>query len=176
MNTTYAQTVASTTDALKASSNAENKLQQAGLKVREFFGSKEALRAVKKQFEADAIIPALDKKYQGYLALEIERGDKSEQAEANRKNKATARGFVASYFSKIESHAFPKAKAEPKELSDEEKQAQALLSYKQQAIAQAKRTQKLETADFNILEAVKAYEVYLRIIGVTSLDMADETE
>jgi hypothetical protein len=175
-NVTYQATVASTIDALKSTALSENRLANAGANVRAFYGTAEAFLAVRKQFEADAIIPALETKHRASLAFEIKRGDKSEQAEIMRKAKTTARGFVASYFSKIKAHAFPTAKPEAEELSEEQKQANALLSYKQQAIAQAKRTQKLENADFNILEAVKAYDVYLRVLGITNIEADLEAE
>ena len=173
---TYKATVASTIDALQSTAQSENKLANAGANVRAFYGTPEAFLAVRKQFEADAIIPALDAKHRTALAVEIKRGEKGATADLAREAKKTARGFVASYFSKIKAHAFPSAKPEAEELSEEQKEANALLSYKQQAIAQAKRTQKLESADFNILEAVKAYDVYLRVLGITNIDADLEAE
>lgn len=165
-NTNYTQVTTATIEALKASNNAENKLQQAGGLVASFYVTQEAFRAVKKQFEADAIIPALDKKYQAYLTLDIERGDKSAQAETNRKNKATARGFVASYFSKIEKHAFPsvKAEAQPREPS---------LAFVEDLIKVAKKGQKLEGASFNLVKVMAHLNSALKEIGV-SADEADE--
>ena len=167
MSTTYQQVTTSTIEALRASNNAENKLQQAGEMVAAFYVTRENFREVKKQFEADAIIPALDKKYQGYLNLVIERGDKSEQAEVNRKNKATARGFVASYFSKIENHAFPKEKAEatPREPS---------LAFVEDLIKVAKKGQKLEAANFNLVKVMAHLNAALKEIGVSAEDSNDE--
>ena len=158
---TYKQTVTATIEALRASENAENKLKQAGENVASFYVTQEAFRAVKKQFSADAIIPALDKKYQAYLAIEIERGDKSEQAEVNRKNKATARGFVASYLSKIESHAFPKAKAEPVT-------REACMAFAEDLIKLAKKGQKLESAPFNLVKVMGFLNSALKEVGVTA--------
>jgi len=173
---TYTALTTATIDALKSTAQSENKLANAGAIVRAFYGTPEAFMAVRKQFEADAIIPALETKHRSALAVEIKRGEKGEIADLARDAKKTARGFVASYFSKIKAHAFPSPKAEPEELSEEQKEANALLSYKQQAIAQAKRTQKLENADFNILEAVKAYDVYLRVLGITNIEADLEAE
>jgi hypothetical protein len=167
---TYKSTVASVIDALQMTGLSENRLANAGANVRAFYGTVEALDAVRKQFEADAIIPSLDAKHRTALAVEIPRGEKSATADAARDAKKTARGFISSYYSKIKAHAFPTPKADAVELSDEQKQANALLSYKRYAIDQAKRTQKLETADFNILEAVKAYDVYLKIIGISNIE------
>jgi hypothetical protein len=166
-NVTYTQTIASVTDALKATTSAENKLQQAGENVRAFYVTQEAFREVKKQFEADAIIPALDKKYQSYLKLDIERGDKSEQAETNRKNKATARGFVASYFSKIENHAFPKEKAEPTP-------REPSMAFVEDLIKVAKKGQKLESANFNLVKVMAHLNNALKEIGVSAEAEADE--
>lgn len=163
----YSATVTATIEALKASTNADNKLQQAGLKVREFFGTKEALRAVKKQYEADAIIPALDKKYIAYLHLDIARGDKSEQAETNRKNKATARGFVSSYFSKIESHAFP---SEKKEATPRE----PVMAFIEDFIKVAKKGQKLESAPFNLVKVMALMNATLKEMNVSEADMNDD--
>jgi hypothetical protein len=165
--TTYQQVTTSTIEALRASNNAENKLQQAGENVRAFYVTREAFREVKKQFEADAIIPALDKKYQQALAYTIERADKSEQADVLRKAKATARGFVASYFSKIENHAFPKDKVEatPREPS---------LAFVEDLIKVAKKGQKLESASFNLIKVMAHLNNALKEIGVSAEAEADE--
>jgi hypothetical protein len=162
----YSQVVSATTDALKATTSAEFKLKQAGEFVAAFYITREAFREVKRQFEADAIIPALDKKLQAYLKLEIERGDKSEQANINRENKATARGTVAAYFNKIENHAFPKPKAEatPREPS---------LAFVEDLIKVAKKGQKLEAAQFNLVKVMAHLNAALKEIGV-SADEADE--
>ena len=165
-NVTYSPMTALTIEALRASTNAENKLKLAGEAVAAFYTSADNFRAVKKQFEADAIIPALDKKYQGYLNLVIERGDKSEQAEVNRKNKATARGFVASYFSKIEKHAFP---ATPKESTPREPS----LAFVEDLIKLAKKGQKLETAPYNLLKVMGYLNSALKEIGVTESQMTE---
>lgn len=151
----------SVANALRATEQAQEKLKEAGLFCAQWFKTKEVMRECKKQFEADAIIPALDKKYQAYLALEIERGDKSEQAEVNRKNKATARGFVASYYSKIEAHAFPKEKTEttPREPS---------MAFIEDLIKLAKKGQKLESASFNLLKVMAHLNGALKEIGVSA--------
>jgi hypothetical protein len=165
--TNYSEVVSATTDALKATTSAENKLQQAGALVAGFYVSRETFREGRKQFEADAIIPALDKKYQSYLKLDIERGDKSEQAETNRKNKATARGFVASYFSKIENHAFPKAKAEPTP-------REPSMAFVEDLIKVAKKGQKLESANFNLVKVMAHLNNALKEIGVSAETETDE--
>jgi hypothetical protein len=167
MSTTYQQVTSSTIEALRASNNAENKLQQAGENVRAFYVTREAFRAVKKQFEADAIIPALAKKHQQALDYTIERGDKSEQAKTLRDAKASARGTVASYFSKIENHAFPKDKAEatPREPS---------MAFVEDLIKVAKKGQKLESAQFNLVKVMAHLNAALKEIGVSAEAEADE--
>ena len=157
----------SVTGALRATEQATAKLHEAGGYVAQWFGTREAFRAAKKQFEADAIIPALDKKYQSYLKLDIERGDKSEQAETNRKNKATARGFVASYFSKIENHAFPKEKAEPTP-------REPSMAFVEDLIKVAKKGQKLESANFNLVKVMAHLNNALKEIGVSAETETDE--
>jgi hypothetical protein len=101
------------------------------------------------------------------LSYTIERGDKSEQADVLRKAKATARGFVASYFSKIENHAFPKDKVEatPREPS---------LAFVEDLIKVAKKGQKLEAAQFNLVKVMAHLNAALKEIGVSA--EADEAE
>lgn len=162
---TYKATVASTIDALQLSSLTENRLANAGANVRAFYGTAEAFLAVRKQFEADAIIPALEAKHRTALAVDIPRGEKSATADAAREAKATARGFVASYYSKIKAHAFPtpKAEAEPREPS---------LAFVEDLIKLAKKGQKLEGAEFNLLKVMGFINGALKEIGVS----ADTTE
>ena len=160
-NVTYKATVASTIDALQSTAQSENKLANAGANVRAFYGTPEAFLAVRKQFEADAIIPALDVKHRTALAVEIPRGEKSATADAAREAKATARGFVASYFSKIKAHAFPtpKAETEPREPS---------LAFVEDLIKLAKKGQKLEGAEFNLIKVMGFINGALKEIGVSA--------
>jgi len=158
---TYKATVASTIDALQMSSLSENRLANAGANVRAFYGTAEAFLAVRKQFEADAIIPALEAKHRAALAVEIPRGEKSATADAAREAKATARGFVASYYSKIKAHAFPtpKAETEPREPS---------LAFVEDLIKLAKKGQKLEGAEFNLIKVMGFINGALKEIGVSA--------
>ena len=59
----YQVTVKSVIEAVKNELTGVNKWQTAGSNVREFYGSETALQEVKAQFIADAILPALDKKW-----------------------------------------------------------------------------------------------------------------
>jgi len=160
-NATYTNVVSATQSAIKADTTSQQKWLDAGVAVRGFFSSAETFREVKKQFEADAIIPALDKKFQAYLTVEIPRGDKTEQAEVNRKNKATARGLVASYFSRIEAYAFPKEKAEAKPTD-------AVTAFVRDAIKLARKAQNLEAAPFDLLKAMGFINGLLKELNVSS--------
>jgi hypothetical protein len=169
-NATYTQVTSTTIDALKSTAQSENKLAKAGEIVREFFKTPEAFMAVRKQFEADAVIPALETKHRASLAFEIKRGDKSEQAEIMRKAKTTARGFVASYFSKIKAHAFPTAKPEAEELSEEQKQNAENMAFVKNAIALARKGQKLENPPegWNMVKIMGFMNSILKEMSVTS--------
>ena len=164
---TYKATVASTIDALQMSSLSENRLAVAGANVRAFYGTAEAFLAVRKQFEADAIVPALEAKHRAALAVEIPRGEKSATADAAREAKKTARGFVASYFSKIKAHAFPtpKAEAEPREPS---------LAFVEDLIKLDKKGQKLEGAEFNLIKVMGFLNSALKEVGIANLDSEAE--
>lgn len=161
----YQATVSATIDALKSTAQSENKLANAGANVRAFYGTPEAFMAVRKQFEADAIVPALEAKHRTALAVDIPRGEKSATADAAREAKKTARGFVSSYFSKIKAHAFPTPKAEPEP-------REPSLAFVEDLIKLAKKGQKLEGAEFNLIKVMGFLNGALKEIGVS----ADATE
>ena len=158
---TYQATVASTIDALKMAGLSENRLANAGANVRAFYGTPEAFMAVRKQFEADAIVPALEAKHRTALAVDIPRGEKSATADAAREAKKTARGFVSSYFSKIKAHAFPTPKAEPEP-------REPSLAFVEDLIKLAKKGQKLEGAEFNLIKVMGFLNGALKEIGVSA--------
>ena len=164
-NVSYQATVSATIDALKSTAQSENKLANAGASVRAFYGTPEAFMAVRKQFEADAIVPALEAKHRTALAVDIPRGEKSATADAAREAKKTARGFVSSYFSKIKAHAFPTPKAEPEP-------REPSLAFVEDLIKLAKKGQKLEGAEFNLIKVMGFINGALKEIGVS----ADTTE
>ena len=118
----YQVTVKSVIDAVKNELSGVNKWQTAGSNVREFFGTEAALLEVKAQFIADAIIPAMDKKWTQALALELPRkGSKEYNAldqsgvsrwEAANQAKKDARAISHTMFNRIMGYAFPREKAE----------------------------------------------------------------
>ena len=118
----YQTTVKSVIDAVKNELTGVNKWQTAGANVREFFGTEAALLEVKAQFIADAIIPAMDKKWAQALAIELPRkGSKEYNAldqsgrdrwdDANQAKK-DARAVSHTMFNRVAGYAFPKEKAE----------------------------------------------------------------
>ena len=124
MNTTinYSDMVKDIIGTIKADDNTENKWVQVGNEVRAFYGTELALSEVKAQFIADAILPALDKKYAEALAKDLPRkGSKefnalteSNQAlwEKSNQAKKDARAVCTTYFDRIVKYAFPTEKAE----------------------------------------------------------------
>ena len=107
---------------IKADNSTQNKWVQVGNEVRAFYGTELALSEVKAQFIADAILPALDKKYGEALAKDLPRkGSKefnalteSNQALWEKANQAKkdARSTCETYYKRIVKYAFPKEKTE----------------------------------------------------------------
>ena len=118
----YQTTVKSVIDAVRNELSGVNKWQTAGANVREFFGTEAALLEVKTQFIADAIIPAMDKKWAQALAIELPRKgskdynalDESGRARWDDANQAKkdARSISHTMFNRVAGYAFPKEKAE----------------------------------------------------------------
>ena len=118
----YQVTFISVIDAVKNELSGVNNWHTAGSNVREFFGTEAALLEVKAQFIADAIIPAMDKKYAQALALELPRKgskdynalDESGRARWDDANEAkkSARAVSHTMFNRVAGYAFPKEKAE----------------------------------------------------------------
>lgn len=162
----YSLVVSTTTEALRASNNAENKLTEAGKVVREFYVTSEAFRAVKKQFQADAIIPVLSKQHQTWLNINVRDTDKNTpEGKLAREYNAKARGTVTSYFSKIEGYAFPKEKTETE---TEVTPREPSMAFIEDAIKLAKKGQKLENAPFNLLKVMSHMNAMLKEMNVTA--------
>lgn len=118
----YADAVQQTRGAVSKARTSENQWKNAGLANRAHFGSETAMREIKAQFIADAIIPELDKKHREAIGRELPRkgssdyvayvGAHGEQAwnDANQAKK-DARSTADVYFNRVVSYAFPK---EPK--------------------------------------------------------------
>jgi hypothetical protein len=146
--------------AVDADNKAKGKWQAAGQAVSGFYMTAENLEAVKAQFIADAILPALDKKHAQALAVDLPRkGSKehNELSEANRvkweaanQAKKDARATCSTYFTRVVSYAFPKDKTEAESVpkSIEVKFNEALTNL-------IKACEKAENASFDVV-AVKA--------------------
>jgi hypothetical protein len=169
-NVTYTNTINATREAVRADATTTNKWKSCGSYVAQFYGTAEQLRAGKKQFVADAIIPALDKQYQAFLAINVKDTDKdSEAGKLARKNSATARGIVSVYFNRVESYAFPKAPAEPTT-------REASLAFVEDLIKVAKKGQKLEAAPYNLLKVMGFLNSALKEIGVSATEANEADE
>ena len=119
----YSVVVKDVLEVVRNDATTSNKWLKVGAEVAGFFQSKDKLIEIKAQFCADAILPALDKKYTQALAIDLPRKgtkeynalDKSglDKWEAVNQAKKDARAIVATYFSRVIKYAFPSEKAEP---------------------------------------------------------------
>ena len=156
-DTAYGATCKSVISAVDYADKSENKWQNAGAAVRAYFPSRENLEAVKAQFIADAILPAIPK-HAAALAVELPRKGSVEYKalstanlakwDAADKAKKAARATADTYFSRVLNYAFPKEKAESTPKSIEVKFNEALTDL-------IKACEKAEDAPFDVV-AVKA--------------------
>jgi len=119
----YSQVTKAVIEAVKGDQSAANKWQSAGATAREFFGTESAMREVKAQFIADAIVPALDKKHGAAMAVDLPRKGSAdyvkyigahgaEHWENANKAKKDARATADTMFNRVIKYAFPAEKAE----------------------------------------------------------------
>ena len=164
----YQVTVKSVIDAVKNELSGVNKWQTAGSNVREFYGSETALQEVKAQFIADAILPALDKKWTQALAIELPRkGSKDYNAldasgvdrwQAANQAKKDARAISHTMFNRIVGYAFPREKTEggTKTLKTR------LVDILSDAIG---KIEKAETPEFDAVQALTHLKAALAVIA-----------
>ena len=167
-NATYETAVSSTIAAVKNELTSVNKWQDAGQAIRSFFGTEAALVEIKAQFIADAIIPALDKKYAAALAAELPRkGSKEYNAldasgvarwDAANKAKKDARAVSHTMFSRVVSYAFPK---------DKETNPPRTLKTRlcEDLAAMIKACEKSEDADFDIAATLNHLRAALAVVA-----------
>lgn len=121
----YSQAVNDTRKAVNKSISSEGQWKTAGESNRKHFGSEIAMREIKAQFIADAIVPELDKKHQAALSKELPRKGSSDYVafigahgaqawETANDAKKTARSTADIYFNRVVAYAFPKEKGEKK--------------------------------------------------------------
>lgn len=131
MSANYSEVVVSVKSAIKVDSESGNKWVKAGESVAEFFKSAKALEEVKAQFIADAILPAIDKRYANALAKDLPRKGSKEFGALNDEEKAVwenanklkkdARAVADTYFKRVLKYAFPPEKKESPKKSFAEK-------------------------------------------------------
>jgi hypothetical protein len=96
-----------------------------GVVVAEYYGSKETLEETKAQFQADAILPIINKRHAEALAKDLPRKGSKEYIENVAKDahyhekfeianqaKKDARSTLNTYYNRVKSYAFPKDKVE----------------------------------------------------------------
>ena len=158
---TYSALVSLTRATITADNTAQNKWLDCGNATRAFYVTEDALKESKKQFCADMIIPALDAKTKAHLDIDVKTTEAGTEAgDKARADKKTAIGKVNSYFSRIMKYAFPTEKEEvaPREPS---------LAFIEDLLKLAKKGQKLEAAEFNLVEAMRGLNIALKACGVT---------
>lgn len=125
MSANYSEVLVSVKSAIKVDSEVGNKWEKAGSMVAEFYQSAKALEEVKAQFIADAILPAIDKRYAQALGVDLPRkGSKefnekcsadsgyADKWEVANQAKKDARAVCSTYFSRVVKYAFPPEKKE----------------------------------------------------------------
>jgi hypothetical protein len=164
----YELTVDACQKAVSQDINTVNKWVTAGLKVRDFFGSEEAINEVKAQFIADAILPSINKLLQKALATELPRKNSKEfnaldenqrkAWEYTNQDKKDARATCDTYFNRIVKYAFPKEPSATETTS--------LKTKIQVQIADLiKKCEKSTDADFDIVETTKALQAVLTLVN-----------
>ncbi len=118
---TYQSVVKSVTTAVDSENKTRDKWVTAGKEVSGFYPNREAVEAVKAQFIADAILPAMPK-HAAALAVDLPRKGSKEYNELSDVNKLkwdnaneakkAARATADTMFTRVLSYAFPKEKTE----------------------------------------------------------------
>lgn len=166
--TSYETMCASVTKAVDIALTSDNKWETAGTHVRAFFGTENAVKEIKAQFIADAIVPALGAKHQKALAVELVRkGSKEYNAldDNGRKlwenlndAKKDARSIAHTMFSRVVGYAFPTEKKESVPTPTKTK----IIELINDAI---KKAQKDETPDYDATTLIAQLQASLAIIS-----------
>lgn len=162
MDANYTKVCDTTRDAIKTDTTSRAKWASAGSAVQAFFVTADALKAVKPQFIADAIIPAMDKRHRDALDVALPRkGSKeheeyvaangAEKWEAANQAKKDARAISHTYFARVMQYAFPPEKSEPtvRDLKTR---------INQEIAALVNACQKAESAPFDVAKVIAALE------------------
>ena len=166
--TGYTETVEACQKAVSQDINTVNKWESAGMKVRAFFGSEEAITEIKAQFIADAILPSIGKQHAKALATELPRKNSKEYdaLDAGQRDtweyvnqaKKDARSTLNTYFARIVKYAFPKEATESESTS--------LKTKIQTQIADLiKKCEKATDADFDLVATRQALNAVLTLVN-----------
>jgi len=117
--TNYVEMIKEVKTAVKFAGDVENKWQKAGKEVLAYFGDVKALDECKAQFQADAILPAIDAKHAKALAVDLPRNNSKEfnemlardasykaKWELANQAKKDARSTVSTMYARIKKYAF----------------------------------------------------------------------
>ena len=161
MTTTYSEMTKACGEAIRGDIKTINQWKGAANKVSDFYGSEVAIKEVKAQFIADAVLPFVDKRHAAALAVDLPRkGSKEYNAldESGRAKwaddndaKIKARATCDTYFTRIVKYAFPPAKTvkdTPEDNSANAKDAKILADL----IA---RIQKGEARNYHVADVVR---------------------
>ena len=161
----YTEVTKSVISAVRGDLNARDNWKSTGAIVAGFYGTEIALTEVKAQFIADAIMPALDKKYSQALAVELPRkGSKEYNAldqsgrdkwESQNKAKKDARAVAHTMFARVLSYAFP---------SEKEQVTRTLKTrFCEDLAALIKAGEKAETAEFDMVACLNHLRAALAV-------------
>ena len=183
MDTNYTKACDTTKDAIKTDGTSKAKWTSAGATCASFFKTPDAMVAVKAQFIADAVLPAMDKRHRDALAVELPRkGTKAYtdyvalnspprdlqkegilygegKWDAANQAKKDARAIAHTYFARLLKYAFPpedKEAATPRDLKTRINEELAAL---------VKACQKAEGAPFDVGATIKGLESVLAIVN-----------
>lgn len=169
MNTEYTKACDTTRDAIKTDTTSRAKWSNAGSATAAYFKTKDAMVAVKAQFIADAILPAMDKRHRDALDVALPRkGSKeyndlvasggADKWDAANQAKKDARAIAHTYFARLMEYAFPTEKAEPtpRDLKTRLNEELAAL---------VKACQKAESAPFDVGATIRGLEAVLAIVN-----------
>jgi hypothetical protein len=167
--TGYSLVVKATQDAIKSDVTSEFKWVSCAKSVAGFFGTESALSGVKAQFIADAILPSIDKRHAQALSRETPRKGSKEFNELTDSEKTLwedlntakkdARSTCNTYFNRVLSYAFPKAKDEATSVKKSQ-----LLRLQENHLSSKKIVEKSEGIDG--LDIAKYHELNNQIIAL----------
>lgn len=159
-NAKYQQLVAATKVAVESSGATQGKWVTVGKAASSYFESEAALVAVKVQFCADAIVPAMKAEHREALLADIPRKGTEEYNAAAAKwdaLKATRKAATATrdtYFANVVKYAWPKEKVAPSPKAIE-------VFVREHLEAIRNKLEKAEAAEFDIVKMQKHIEAAL---------------